>query len=79
MQQGVGFEPALAVSPRHEGVHPVSQGKLQHQLHTFDGCDLFLLNGKLPKKDGASFLKICKPPEKPDPNEGTLLKGWEAP
>lgn len=42
------------------------------ELHTFDGCDLLLLNGKIPKPDGG-FLRICKPPLRPDPNEGTLF------
>ena len=49
------------------------------ELHTFDGCDLLLLDGKIPKRDGSSFLKICKPPPKPDPNKGTLLEGLKAP
>ena len=43
------------------------------ELHTFDGCDLLVLDGKLPKRDG-SFLKICKPPARPDPNAGTLFE-----
>ena len=49
------------------------------ELHTFDGCDLLQLDGKIPKKDGSSFLKICKPPPKPDPHKGTLLEGLKAP
>ena len=47
------------------------------ELHTFDGCDLLVLDGKIPKRDGVSFLKICKPPKRPvppDPNAGTLFE-----
>jgi hypothetical protein len=34
---------------------------------------LIKLNGKIPKKDG-SFLTICVPPNRPDPNAGTLFE-----
>ena len=47
------------------------------ELHTFDGCDLLILNGKIPKRDG-TFLKICKPPSKTDPRQGGLFDNKEA-
>lgn len=47
------------------------------ELHTFDGCDLLAMDGKLPKRDG-SFLKICKPPPRPNPNAGTLFESGKS-
>jgi hypothetical protein len=43
-------------------------------LHTFDGSDLLGLNGQIPMANGQS-LTICRPPNPPDPNKGTLFEG----
>lgn len=42
------------------------------ELHTFDREDLLGLNGKLARQ-GGGFLKICRPPKRPDPNAGTMF------
>lgn len=44
------------------------------ELHTFDRDDLLRLDGQLDRQDGAK-LKICSPPNPPDPNAGTLFEG----
>lgn len=44
------------------------------ELHTFDGNNLLSLNGQIERADGQT-LKICRPPNPPDPNEGTLFEG----
>ncbi|WP_245295659.1 type II toxin-antitoxin system VapC family toxin [Rhizobium rhizosphaerae] len=43
------------------------------ELHTFDQRDLLGLSGKIQRLDGVK-LKICHPPEPPDPDKGTLFE-----
>jgi hypothetical protein len=44
------------------------------EFHTFDADNLLGLSNTIQRADGV-LLAICKPPEPPDPNAGTLFEG----